>query len=83
MYIGYYNSVHWLVGCHFLLQRVFPTQGSNPGLPHYKQDALPSEPPREILEEKKPGEKCVMDLNCHFAEVETHMSNKKTMRIIH
>ena len=20
--------------CHFLLQRIFPTQGSNPGLPH-------------------------------------------------
>ena len=33
------------VGCHFLLQRIFPTQGSNPGLPHYKQDALPYEPP--------------------------------------
>ena len=22
------------VGCHFLLQRIFLTQGSNPGLPH-------------------------------------------------
>ena len=22
------------VGCHVLLQRIFPTQGSNPGLPH-------------------------------------------------
>ena len=22
------------VGCHFLLQGIFPTQGSNPGLPH-------------------------------------------------
>ena len=22
------------VGCHSLLQRIFPTQGSNPGLPH-------------------------------------------------
>ena len=22
------------VGCHFLLQRIFPTQGSYPGLPH-------------------------------------------------
>ena len=26
--------------CHFLLQRIFPTQGSNPGLPHCKQDQL-------------------------------------------
>ena len=25
------------MGCHFLLQRIFPTQGSNLGLPNYKQ----------------------------------------------
>ena len=25
------------VGCHFLLQRIFPTQGSNLGLPHCRQ----------------------------------------------
>ena len=25
------------VGCHFLLQEIFPTQESNPGLPHYRQ----------------------------------------------
>ena len=25
------------VGCHFLLQRIFLTQGSNPGLPHCRQ----------------------------------------------
>ena len=25
------------VGCHFLLQRIFPTLGSNPGLPHCRQ----------------------------------------------
>ena len=25
------------VGCHFLLQRIFSTQGSNPGLPHCRQ----------------------------------------------
>ena len=25
------------VGCHALLQGIFPTQGSNPGLPHCKQ----------------------------------------------
>ena len=25
------------VGCHFLLQEIFPTQGSNPGLPHCRQ----------------------------------------------
>ena len=25
------------VGCHFLLQGIFPTQGSNSGLPHFRQ----------------------------------------------
>jgi len=25
------------VGCHFLLQGIFPTQGSSPGLPHCGQ----------------------------------------------
>ena len=25
------------VDCHFLLQGIFPTQGLNPGLPHYRQ----------------------------------------------
>ena len=25
------------VGCHFLLQDIFPTQGLNPGLPHCRQ----------------------------------------------
>ena len=28
-----------------LLQGIFPTQGSNPGLPHCRQIFLPSEPP--------------------------------------
>ena len=25
------------VGCHFLLQGIFPTQGSNPSIPHCRQ----------------------------------------------
>ena len=25
------------VGCHALLQEIFPTQGSNPDLPHFRQ----------------------------------------------
>ena len=34
------SSVHGKstgMGCHFLLQRIFPTLGSNPGLPHCRQ----------------------------------------------
>ena len=34
------------VGCHALLQGIFPTQELNPGLPHCRwMDYLPSEPP--------------------------------------
>ena len=29
------------VGCHFLLQGIFPTQGSNPGLHHCRQTLYP------------------------------------------
>ena len=44
------------VGCHFLLQGIFPTQGSNPGLkPRFlmlQADALPSEPPGNTVQVK-------------------------------
>ena len=33
------------VGCHFLLQGIFPTQGSNPRLLHRQKDSLPTKPP--------------------------------------
>ena len=33
------------VGCHFLLQGIFPTQGIEPRSPALQADALPSEPP--------------------------------------
>ena len=33
------------VSCHPVLQGIFPTQGSNPGLLHLQADSLPSEPP--------------------------------------
>ena len=32
-------------GCHFLLQRIFSTQGLDLGLPALETDSLPSEPP--------------------------------------
>ena len=38
------------VGCHFLLQGIFPTQGSNPSflcLLHWQADSLPLAPPRK------------------------------------
>ena len=36
------------VGCHFFLQGIFPTWGSNLGLPHCR-NSLPSEPPGKSL----------------------------------
>ena len=33
------------VGCHFLLQMIFLTQGLNPGLLHHRWTLSPSEPP--------------------------------------
>ena len=32
------------VGSLSFLQRIFPTQGSNPGLPHCRADSLPADP---------------------------------------
>ena len=32
------------VGCHSLLQGIFLTQGSNPGLLHWQMDSLLTEP---------------------------------------
>ena len=43
---------HTGVGCHALLQGIFPTQGLNPGLgqsPALQADSLPSEPPGKPL----------------------------------
>ena len=36
-----FSSKHTGVGCHFLLQEIFPTQESNPGLLHCRQ--IPTE----------------------------------------
>ena len=33
------------VGCHALLQGIFPTQGSNPGFPHCRRILYHIEPP--------------------------------------
>ena len=40
------------VGCHALLQGIFPTQESNPSLPHCRQILLPFEPPEKPFTEQ-------------------------------
>jgi len=37
------------VGCHALLQRIFPTQGSNPGLLHCRQILYHLEAPEKPM----------------------------------
>ena len=32
-----FSKQEYLIGCHSLLQQIFPTQGSNLGLPNYRQ----------------------------------------------
>ena len=55
--------VRW-VGCHFLLQGIFPTRGSNPRLLHGQVDSLPlshlGSPTGRLSENKKvPFQKCL------------------------
>ena len=40
------------MGCHFLLQGIFPTQGIEPGSPALWADALLSEPPGNNIGER-------------------------------
>ena len=45
------------VGCHFLLQGILPTQGSNPHLLHWQGDSLPLAPtgnPLPIIKGRQP-----------------------------
>ena len=48
------------MGCHFLLPGIFPTLGSNLGLPHCRQTLLPSEPPwkSHVLKTNAKSKKC-------------------------
>ena len=39
-----FSSQNTGVGSLSLLQGIFPTQGSNPGIPHCRQISLPAEP---------------------------------------
>ena len=38
---GIFQAIVTGVDCHFLLQGIFPTQGSNPGLLHCRQTLYP------------------------------------------
>ena len=45
--VGFSRQEYWS-GCHFLLQGIFSTEGSNPGLLHWQADSLPLSPLRSL-----------------------------------
>ena len=51
------------VGCHCLLQGIFPTQGSNPGLPHYRQTLY------LLMKVKEESEKVGLKLNIQKTKI--------------
>ena len=73
------------VGCHFLLQRTFPTQGSNSGLPHCRQtisrSALNNPMPGHLFE-SKPVEECTTrsgtDIPMHNTEKHADSKHRST-----
>ena len=42
--VGFFHGKNTGVGCHFLLQGIFLTQGSNLCLLHWEADSLPLNP---------------------------------------
>ena len=46
--MGFSRQEYWS-GCHFLLQGIFPTQGSNPHLLHWRTSSLPLAPKKPFL----------------------------------
>ena len=52
------------MGCHFLLQEIFPTQGSSPGLPHRRQ-TLPSKPPGKPMAARDVWPSCLASFIQH------------------
>ena len=62
------------VGCHFLLQRIFPIQGSNPGLPHCRQ-MLTLWATREARKEQSPA-----NSSSELSETDFRRLNSRTKR---
>jgi len=45
----FFRQENTRVSSHSLLHGIFLTQGLNPGIPHWRQIFLPSEPPRKLF----------------------------------
>ena len=79
------------VCCHALLQGIFPTQGSNPSLPHCGGDSLPAEPPGKpkntgvgslsLLQKIFPTQELNQDL-LHCRQILQQLSHQGSPRIL-
>ena len=74
------------VGCHFLLQGIFPTQGSNPGLLHCRQilyhlshQGSPNLKIHSAKKEKKNANYHLTRKGCHKPSVWKTNNNKKKL----
>ena len=56
-------------GCHFLLQGIFPTQGSNPPFLHWQADSSTTEPPGKPTCMPQVVLKCMHTLSIGFAVI--------------
>ena len=54
--MGFFSGKNIGVCCHFLLQGIFPTQGSNPHLQHWQADSLPLAQPGKPSENNGGGQ---------------------------
>ena len=73
--MGFSSQEYWS-GCHALLQGIFPTQGSNPGLPHCRQSLYqlshkgsPYITQIYIFQVRLRGVRCLTDMNSYSREV--------------
>ena len=80
-----FSRQHYWVGCHFLLQGLFPTQGSNWCLLHllYRQaeDSLPLAPPGKLHPWFKPSLPCLQQA-CMFLPEEEEFSTADTLQLV-
>ena len=63
------------VGCHFLLQGIFPTQGSNPNLLHWQVDYLP------LSHRRSPSAYTLHDFNSTMTVPLDHTGSKKELKM--
>ena len=69
LYAWYFSGKNTGVGCHFLLQGIFRTQRSNPGLLHWQLNSSPSEALRKPNFTNEHGQKPLrvyLDSSFHF-----------------